>query len=155
MPGPGAAQAYPGYREAGDGWVRVTQSSVKGGGRRARGQVPRRHVVQVKFSEAEKTALEEAAARDGLALRAYLVQAALNVAEHRTAPVGSVQREALAELIRVAGLVRRVGVNLNQAVTRLNATGEPGPDLGPAAAYCMRVVQRVDEAALLIRRGLR
>src|ERR1035441_7701674 len=147
MPGPGAAQTYPGYREAGDGWVRVTQSSVKGGGRRARGQVPRRHVVQVKFSEAEKTALEEAAARDGLAL--------LNVAEHRTAPVGSVQREALAELIRVAGLVRRVGVNLNQAVTRLNATGEPGPGPGPAAAYGMRVVRRVDEAALLIRRGLR
>jgi hypothetical protein len=27
--------------------------------------------------------------------------------------------------------------NLDQAVARLNATGSPGPDLGPAVAYCM------------------
>ena len=33
-------------------------------------------------------------------------------------------REALGELIRAAGLVRRIGVNLNQAVARLNATGQ-------------------------------
>ena len=133
----------------------MTRSSVTGGGRRARGQVPRSHVVQVKFTEAEKAALEEAAARDGLALRAYLGRAGLDAAEHRAAPVGAVQREALAELIRVAGLVRRAGVNLNQAVARLNATGEAGPDLGPSAAYCMRVARRVDEAAALIRRSLR
>ena len=60
----------------------------------------------------------------------------------------------LAELIRASGLVRRAGVNLNQAVARLNATGEPGPDLGPAAAYCTRVLRHVDEAAELIRRRL-
>jgi hypothetical protein len=112
-------------------------------------------VVQVKFTEAEKIALQEAAARDGLALRAYLGRAGLDAAEHRAASVGAVQREALAELIRVAGLVRRAGVNLNQAVARLNATGEPGPDLEPSAAYCLRVVQRIDEVALLIRRSLR
>ena len=46
------------------------------------------------------------------------------------------------------------GANLNQAVARLNATGEPGPDLGPSAAYCTRVLGHVDEAAELIRRRL-
>lgn len=33
-------------------------------------------------------------------------------------------RAALAELMAAAGLARRVGTNLNEAVTRLNATGE-------------------------------
>jgi hypothetical protein len=112
-------------------------------------------VVSVRLSAGEKAALEGAAARQGLALGAYIAQEALNAAELRAAPVGMVQREALAELIRVAGLVRRVGVNLNQAVARLNATGEPGLDLGPAAAYCMRVVRQVDETAMIVRRGLR
>jgi hypothetical protein len=38
-------------------------------------------------------------------------------------------REALVELIAAAGLVRRVGTNLNQAVARLNATGQRSDDL--------------------------
>jgi len=33
-------------------------------------------------------------------------------------------RELLGELIRASGLVRRIGVNLNQAVAKLNATGQ-------------------------------
>lgn len=61
----------------------------------------------------------------------------------------------LAELIRVAGLVRLAGVNLNQAVARLNATGADGSDLGPSADYCLRVVRRVDQAAMTVSRALR
>ena len=38
-------------------------------------------------------------------------------------------RELLRELVRAAGLVHRIGVNLNQAVKKLNATGQrPGTD---------------------------
>jgi len=66
-----------------------------------------------------------------------------------------VQREALAELIRAADLVHRTGMNLDQAVARLNATGSPGPDLGPAVAYCMQVLGRINAAALAIQRHLR
>jgi len=36
---------------------------------------------------------------------------------------------------------------LNQAVARLNATGERGEDLLPAAQFCVRVIHRLDEAA--------
>jgi hypothetical protein len=50
--------------------------------------------------------------------------------------------------------VGRAGVNLNQAVAKLNATGQPGPDLAPAAAYCVRVIAHVDQAALLVLRRL-
>ena len=57
--------------------------------------------------------------------------------------------------MEIAHLVGRAGVNLNQAVARLNATGQPGPDLEPAAEFCMRTVRRADEAVELLRRGLR
>jgi len=107
------------------------------------------------LSDAELATLRAAADRAGLSLAAYVSGASLDAAEHRAAPVSEVQREALAELIRSAGLIRRIGGNLNQAVARLNATGQPGPDLGPAAAYCMRVVDRVDQAATVIARMLR
>jgi len=158
MPGPGAVQAYSGNCSsswAGRGQVRwaVTQASRRGGERRPCAQQRRDRVVKVKLSAAEKAALSAAADRAGMALAAWIGQASLAVAEHQALPLA--QREMLAELNRAAGLVRRAGVNLNQAVARLNATGEPGPDLGPAVAYCMRAVRRVDEAALLIRRGLR
>lgn len=124
--------------------------------RRPRGQEPRDHVVKVKLSAAERASLSAAAERVGMALAAYIGQAAMDAAEHRAVPVSELQRQMLTELIRVAGLVRRAGVNLNQAVARLNATGQPGGDLKPSAAYCMRVVRQVNEAAELIhRRGLR
>jgi hypothetical protein len=52
------------------------------------------------------------------------------------------------------GLVRRVGTNLNQAVVRLNVTGQPGDDLIPAAQFCLRVTRRLDEAAEQVRRNI-
>lgn len=109
----------------------------------------------MRLSDAELAALAAAADRAGLSVAAYLAQAGQDAAEHRAAPIATVQREALSELIRVAGLVRRAGVNLNQAVARLNATGAPGPDLEPAADYCMRVTRQADEAAMAIQRVLR
>lgn len=130
-------------------------SRCAGDGRRERGREPRAHKITVRLSDAELATLAAAAGRAGLALAAYISRAGMDAAEHRAAPVDEVRREALAELIRVAGLVRRAGVNLNQAVARLNATGQPGPDLGPAADYCMRVVGRIDQAATRISRDLK
>jgi hypothetical protein len=63
-------------------------------------------------------------------------------------------REALSELMAAAGLVRRIGTNLNQAVARLNSTGQRGEDLMPAAEFCMRVIRRMDEAAEHVRRNI-
>ena len=52
------------------------------------------------------------------------------------------------------GLVRRIGTNLNQAVAKLNATGQPSADLLPAAEFCVRVIRRLDEAAAQVRRSI-
>ena len=53
-----------------------------------------------------------------------------------------------------AGLVRRIGTNLNQAVARLNATGQRGEDLLPSVEFCVRVIRRLDEAAEQVRRSI-
>jgi hypothetical protein len=133
----------------------VPRSSASAGVRyRTRGEERRDHRFELKLSAAERTVLAIAADRAGLTIAAYLVKAGLDRAEHRTAPVGAVQREMLAELIRIAGTVSRMGTNLGQAVSRLNSDGAPGPDLEPAASYCMRVVRHVDEAAERLRRRL-
>jgi hypothetical protein len=39
--------------------------------------------------------------------------------------VESLFRDALAQLIRASGLARRIGVNLNQAIAKLNASMAP------------------------------
>jgi hypothetical protein len=126
-----------------------------GARRRQRCTPPRDAVVRVKFTAAEKTALADAADRTALALAAYIGRAAMDAAEHRAAPVDNIDREILLELIRARNLVGRAGGNLNQAVARLHATGQPGPDLAPAAAYLTRVTAHVDDAALAVSRKLK
>jgi hypothetical protein len=64
-------------------------------------------------------------------------------------------REALGELVRAAGLVRRIGVNLNQAVAKLNATGQRSGDLLPYAAESIRRAQLLDQAAEEVRKQIR
>lgn len=109
----------------------------------------------MRLSGADLDVLSQAAARAGLALPAYIVGTGLDAAEHRAAPIAAVRREALAGLIRVAGLVRRAGVNLNQAVARLNTAGAAGPDLGPSADYRLRVALHAGAAAARVSRALR
>ncbi len=99
--------------------------------------------------------LDAAAGRAGLARGAYAAEAALAAAAG-TASVGDMTlREALAQLIRAAGLVRRIGVNLNQAVAKLNATGQRSGDLAPYAAESLRRAERLDAAAEQVRKALR
>jgi len=126
-----------------------------GARRRQRGTPPRDIVVRVKFTAAEKVTLEQAADRTALSLGAYVGQVAMDAAEHRAAPVDSIDRELLLELMRIRGLLGQAGNNLNQAVAKLNSTGQPGPDLAPAADWVVRVARHVDEASLAVSRRLR
>ena len=96
-----------------------------------------------------------AADRAGLAKGAYAAQVTLAAARGGTAVAGDPFRSALGELIRSAGLVRRIGVNLNQAVAKLNATGQRSGDLLPYAVESMRRAERLDAAAEQVRKRLR
>jgi hypothetical protein len=125
-----------------------------GGGRRSRQAGKRPCRVEFTLTEEEFGELDAAAARAGLARGAYAAQASLAAARGLASRDGAPAREALAELIRCAGLVRRVGVNLNQAVARLNATGQRSGDLLPYAQESVRRARLLDRAADELRRKL-
>ena len=130
------------------GRVAVTAPAPRAGRARPR-------TVRFGLTEAEFAELEQAAGRAGLARGAYAAEAALAAARGTaTAPDASFQ-DALAELIRAAGLVRRIGVNLNQAVAKLNATGQFPGDLLPYAQACMRRAEHLDAVAEQLRKTLR
>lgn len=123
--------------------------------RRSRQQVKRARTVRFDLSEAEFSEVGAAAERAGLARGAYAAEAVLAAARSGMAPSEAPVRDALGELIRAAGLVRRIGVNLNQAVAKLNATGQRSGDLLPYAAESIRRARLLDQAAEEVRKRIR
>jgi hypothetical protein len=110
-------------------------------------------LVKFFLTDEELAKLDEAAGQAGLARGAFAAEVTMAAAHGRPAQISTPLREVLVELMSAAVLVRRVGTNLNQAVARLNATGQRGEDLLPAAQFCVRVIRRLDEAAERVRRN--
>jgi hypothetical protein len=125
------------------------------GARRARQQPGRSFRVHFSLTGQEFAALDDAAGRAGLARGAFAAQVVLAQVHGSATGPEAPDREALRELMRAAGLVRRIGVNLNQAVARLNATGQRSGDLLLYARESMRRVERLDDAAEQVRKALR
>ena len=125
------------------------------GSRRARQQRGRPFRVHFSLTEQEFAALQDAAGRAGLARGAFAAQVVLAHVTGSAAGPEAPHREALRELVRAAGLVRRIGVNLNQAVTKLNATGQRPAELLWYARESMRRAAHLDEAAEEVRKALR
>jgi hypothetical protein len=91
-----------------------------------------------------------------MARRAYAAQAALDAAANGTTISGRDPLELmLIELMRAAGLVRRIAANLNQAVAKLNATGQASGDLPAYAAGSLRRAGHIDAVADAVRKALR
>ena len=111
--------------------------------------------MEVTLTGEEYTVIEAAARRAGLARRAYIAQAVLAAAANG-GPLGDREslRRALIELMRAAGLVRRIGTNISQAVAKLNATGQPAGDLPGYAAGSIRRADHIDEVADAVRKAL-
>ena len=131
------------------------QSVIRPHRRRPRQSVKRPRTVRFDLTDEEFSEVGAAADRAGLAKGAFATQAALCVARSGATSSESPLREALGELIRAASLVRRIGVNLNQAVAKLNATGQRSGDLLPYAAESLRRVQLLDQAAEEVRKQIR
>ena len=129
-------------------------AAERAAGRRSRQPAKRPRRVEFTLTDEEFTELDAAAGRAGLARGAYAAKATLDTARGLSGRAGIPLREALAEVIRSAGLVRRIGVNLNQAVAKLNATGQWSGDLLPYAEESIRRACRLDEAAEELRKRL-
>ena len=103
----------------------------------------------------EYAVLAAAAGRAGLARRAYAAQAALAAANGKPISDHESLGQALIELMRAAGLVRRIAANINQAVAKLNATGQPAGNLPAYAAQSIRRADHIDQVADAVRKALR
>ena len=122
--------------------------------RRSRQAVPRPRLVQFTLTLEEFDEVSQAAQRAGMARGAYAAGVTLAAARGVPDRTSSPLRAVLGELMAAAGLVRRIGTNFNQAVAKLNATGQRSEDLLPSAQFCARAVHRLDEAAEQVRRSI-
>jgi hypothetical protein len=116
--------------------------------------VPRSKTVWFSVTQEEFGLLSSATTRAGMARGAFAAEVTLAATSGAPAQEASPLRETLDELMAAAGLVRRIGTNLNQTVAKLNRTGQRSDDVPPAAEFCMRVIQRLDEAAEQVRRSV-
>jgi hypothetical protein len=110
--------------------------------------------VNVRFDEAEYTAIAAAASRADLSPTAYVGTAALSAARGTEVP-GAPIREALTELMQARTAAVRIGV----AVTQLAAKALAGADvttgeLVAAADATARAVARVEAAAAIAHRRI-
>ena len=124
-------------------------------GRRSHHRTGRQRRVSLRLSEEEHAVLLAASATLGLTPAGFAAEAALAAAGGEGVPDHAALRAALVELMAARTQVRRYGVNVNQAVLRLNA-GEPAPRwLAGAVEKADRAVARVDAAAAEVAEVLR
>jgi phage I-like protein len=117
--------------------------------------VKRSHTIRFDLSDEEFHMVGVAAEQAGVAKGAYAAQVVLSAADSLNPPTEDPLHEALGELMRAAGLVRSIGVNLNKAVAKLNATGQFSAALIPYAAESLRRAQLLDQDAEEVRRCIR
>ena len=123
--------------------------------RRARQSEAQPRVVQSSLANEEFQEVSRAPERSGLVRGAFAAEATLAMARDAEPRMSSLLREALVELMAAAGLVRGAGTNLNQAVAKLNATGQLPGELVPCAQVCMRRAEHLDAVAEQLRKTLR
>jgi hypothetical protein len=114
--------------------------------RRTRHQGRRARTVRFALTDQEYAEVSAAARQAGLARGAYAAEATLAVARGTVTTPDAPLRDAFYALDRAALLVRRIGVNLNQAVARLNATGQQSDDLPQYAEESIRLAARLEAA---------
>jgi len=129
------------------------------GRRRARQPVPRTRTVEFTLNDQEYALLAEAARQAGMARRAYVATVVLDGAANGAANGTTTSSQdplelILIELMRAAGLVRRITANLNQAIAKLTATGQPAGELSRYAAESTRRADRIDAVADAVRKAL-
>jgi hypothetical protein len=120
--------------------------------RRTRNRERRGRTVRFALTDTEYAELSDAARRAGLARGAFAAEAALSVARGVVVTTDAPLRDAFYALDRAALLVRKIGVNLNQAVAKLNKTGQRSGDLLGYAEESDRRAARLEAAGEDLRK---
>lgn len=137
----GVADGRPGPRRA-DCCVR----------RRARRSPARAHVVKFRLADDEYELVNVAAARAGLSPSGYVARVGVDVARGQVRPLPVTTGAIVRELVEARTQLRRYGTLLNQAVAKLNATGETSPGLHAAQQRCEVAVEALRGATLRLAR---
>ena len=140
----GAAGAEPGATSPTSGGAESPAAAVAR--RRRRQSTARPHAVFVRFSAEEFEDLAVAAALGGVTRSSYVASTAVAVARGEVRPVPSGVGDVVRELVEARLQLVRYGVLLNQAVERLNATGEVDGSLSAAAQRCAEATAAVRAA---------
>ncbi len=104
------------------------------------------------LTDEEYAEVSAAARQAGLARGAYAAEATLAIARGAVTAPDVPLADAVHALDRAALGVRRIGVNLNQAVAKLNATGQWSGDLSAYAAESVRRAARLEAAGEDLRK---
>jgi len=128
-----SATAVPADPPVTDGAGLVRSVGVR---RRRRQATARPHAVFARFSDEEFEVVSVAAAGVGLTPTGYVASTAVAVARGQVRPVPSGVGDVVRELVEARLQLVRYGVLLNQAVARLNATGQVDGSLVAAAQRC-------------------
>jgi len=108
--------------------------------------------VRFALTDEEYAEVSAAARQAGLARGAYAAEATLAIARGAVTAPDVPLADAVHALDRTALGVRRIGVNLNQAVAKLNATGQWSGDLPAYAEESVRRAARLEAAGEDLRK---
>jgi hypothetical protein len=141
---PAPAGASVAGEASGRGFVRDRQHRFPG----------RKNALKVLYDDVEVTAVRAAAETAGLTPTGFVAAAGLTLAGSSLPPLGSGERQLLAELLQLRTALGRYAVNLNQAMTVLHQ-GQGAPVwLLSAVAGCARATERVDALTVELSRRL-
>lgn len=119
--------------------------------RRRRGDAAKHRRIAISVDDTEYEELAAAAAGAEVSVSTFVADAALSTARATRTPDLAVVREVLRELVGASVQVQKIGVNLNQAVAKLHATGQPAPELVSHAAVAARAIERLDGLTITLR----
>ena len=137
----------------------MARLSTAPGSRRRHGDVRRQFRLTAWYTRDELEKVRYAAAAAGMAPAAWLAKLGTSAAEAaaggRAGAAAADAPDVVAAMSQATSLARRLGYLLNQAVAKLNATGEHSADLEACAAAVARAVHRMESATLTAARALR
>jgi uncharacterized protein (DUF1778 family) len=140
--------------------IAAEDGGLPGRSRRPRPRVGQTKQVSLRFTPADREQVEQAAALAGMSTSRFCAEAAFAAATGTGHGLYEAQqREGLARLQRQLFAARtevnRFATTVNQAVAKLNSTGDVPPELAAAVALTAASVVRLDELIAAVDRRLR
>ncbi|MFF4291011.1 plasmid mobilization relaxosome protein MobC [Streptomyces sp. NPDC001633] len=119
--------------------------------RARRSDAPRTERLNLRLNASELRSIQLAAERANLSPAAYVAGRAVAVARGEISPLPADEQDRAKEVRDSRTAVKRIGTNINQIATVMNAEGlVPPPQLEAAAEAARRAIERLDDATIVL-----